>query len=66
MLGFYRDHIKHHIESVSSSNITNVIILNLSIYSNPILFMVKILLLFRQQATDNRQQVRFSTFLSTF
>ena len=66
MLGFYRDHIKHHIESVSSSNITNVIILNLSIYRNPILFMVKILLLFRQQATDNRQQVKVATFLSTF
>ena len=62
MLGFYQDHIK----SVSSSNITNVIILNLSIYSNPILFVAKILLLFRQQATGNRQQVKVATFLSTF
>ena len=26
MLGFYQDHIKHHIESISSSNITNIII----------------------------------------
>ncbi|MDE5121524.1 MAG: hypothetical protein O4965_16125 [Trichodesmium sp. St19_bin1] len=33
---------------------------------NPILFVAKILLLFRQQATGNRQQVRVSTFLSTF
>ena len=35
-------------------------------YSNPILFVAKILLLFRQQATGNSQQVRVSTFLSTF
>ncbi|NEP94517.1 hypothetical protein [Okeania sp. SIO2F5] len=35
-------------------------------YSNPILFVAKILLLFRQQATGNRQQVRVSTFLFTF
>ena len=58
MLGFYQDHIK----SVSSSNITNVIILNLSIYSNPILFVAKILLLFRQQATGNRQQATGKSF----
>ena len=26
MLGFYKDHIKHHLESISSTNITNIII----------------------------------------
>ena len=26
MFDFYQDHIKHHIESISSSNITNIII----------------------------------------
>ena len=26
MLCFYQDHIKHHIESISSNNITNIII----------------------------------------
>ena len=26
MLGFYQNHIKHHIESISSSNMTNIII----------------------------------------
>jgi hypothetical protein len=36
------------------------------IYSNPILFVAKILLLFRQQARGKSQQVRVSTFLSTF
>ena len=29
MLGFCKDHIKHHIESISSSNITDIIILNI-------------------------------------
>jgi hypothetical protein len=29
MLGFCQDHIKHHIESISSSNITDIIILNI-------------------------------------
>ncbi|MDE5084252.1 MAG: hypothetical protein O4859_24805 [Trichodesmium sp. St18_bin1] len=36
------------------------------IYSNPILFVAKILLLFRQQARGKSQQVKVSTFLSTF
>ena len=26
ILGFYQDHIKHHLESISSNNITNIII----------------------------------------
>ena len=35
-------------------------------YSNPIFFVSKILLLFREQGTGNREQVRVSVFLSTF
>jgi len=33
ILGFYQDHIKHHLESISSNNITNIIILNIAILS---------------------------------
>ena len=35
-------------------------------YSNPILFVTKILLLFRKQAIGNSWQIRVSIFLSTF
>ena len=45
---------------------TSKIVMYHYIYSNPILFVAKTSLLFRQQARGNSQQVRVSTFLSTF
>ena len=45
---------------------TSKIVMYHYIYSNPILFVAKTSLLFREQARGNSQQVRVSTFLSTF